>query len=538
MKKMMKFLALALAVSMLAATSALALTANHAYMVQLSTVSASGQQTALSQMAATADASGKLSFQFSDVPDTGSASFLMVEIMDTVGGQQQVVRQTMLPAPAPGQHLQTGVNELSSRQARAARQAMMTGSDQALGAMFPLLMIPTGAIATEDADGFGLMAVDAASAFNNYLAENGVTAAQMTSFREGLLDAMRELAAANMSAAEQTDPVTAAGLCGQAGAQFMTALMQAAADAGIDPTLVSAAFDQAGQAIDNSMTLGTLPRGEIDAMHANFLNDAQQRRLMAQMSGYTAAMSVVGASSDQTQVYTMAMNLLQADMIQARQNFYQQAFSDPDNLPDPTRLEQALSNMQTTMENAFATFDQDTTATEAQIAGLLGNMAGRMNSRGGMMGGGMMSVPTLDHLGFGMLQNGLGGGLRNWSTMMLAAGDLAETAPDLAYTPATEAMAAQLAAENLPATPDWSQLPEGAEKSLLQLQYDLMLVHLIDLQTLAGLATPLTQDDLAALSAQNLANLDLISQGLEGLSDEQVEALLAAFSLPWLCPVD
>ncbi len=89
MKKILA-LGLALFLSAFAANSALALTANHSYTVGLYTVSTTGQQTGVEQMDATTGANGKLSFQFTDVPDTGTAPFLMVQITDTSGGQQQV----------------------------------------------------------------------------------------------------------------------------------------------------------------------------------------------------------------------------------------------------------------------------------------------------------------------------------------------------------------------------------------------------------------------------------------------------------------
>lgn len=535
MKTIAKILSLALSGVLLLASGALALTANHAYTVQLSTVSASGGQTAVEQMEVAADADGKLSFQFSDVPDTGTAPFLMVEIMDSVGGTQQVVRQSLMPAPPAGEQLQMGVNETSSRQTRASLQALHNGADQDLGPMFPLLMIPTGAISADDADSFGQAAAAAATAFHTYLNQNGVTATQMANFRNGLLAAMRDYAAASKNVAEQTDATTAAGLCGQAGAHLMTALLQAGTAAGIDPTLMSAAFDHAEQAIDNSAALNGVPMGAIETMHAGFLVDAQQRRLMAQLRGYAAAMPVVGADSSQSQTFSAAMTTLQTAMVEARRDFFRQTFADAENLPTTTSINQALSNMSAAMQNAFTAFNQDTTASETQVATMLGTMAGHMNGSGGMMGGGMMSGSTLTDLGFGMMQTSLGGTPQNWSTMMLAAGNILATVPDLSYTPVTDQLTAQLAPENLPTVPDWSQLADGADKSLLQLQYDLMLVHLIDLQTITGMTLPLSQDDLATLSAQNLANLDLVGQGLAGLSDTQIDALLAALTPPWLC---
>ena len=165
----------------------------------------------------------------------------------------------------------------------------------------------------------------------------------MTTFQNGMVDAMRNFAADNQTIVNQTNPGTAAGLYGQAGAQFMAAMFQAGDTAGIDPALLAAAFDQAGQAID---------------------------------------------------------------------------------------------------------------------------------------------------------------------------------------------LTSQFDPANVPTAPDWSQIPDGSYKSLLVLQYDLMLVHLIDLQTVAGLTPPLTQADLASISTQDLANRAAIRQGLQGLSATQMDALMAALSPP------
>jgi hypothetical protein len=503
----------------------------------LFTVSAIGQQTEVEQISAATDSNGKLYFQFSNVPDITTTPFLMVEIMDTVGGQQEVVRQTLVPAPTVGQQMGMGVSELSSRQTQIALQAMQAGHNQALDAMFPLLMIPTGAMDAADAPHFGQAASDAATTFHDYLRQNGVTATQMTNFQNGLLNAMREFATANQDALDQTNPGTIAGLYGQAGAWFMEALIQAGATAGINPGLMSAAFDQAGQSIDNSAALDTLPVGEIDAMQATFRVDAQQRRLLAQMRGFASAMPLVVANTDQTLTFTTAMNTLQSAMALARQNFYQQAFADSENLPDSNTIDQALSTMATAMENAFNAFDQATTATNVQINSMLGIMANNMNGHGGMMGGGMMSGAFLGRTGFGMMQTTLDGTSQNWSTMMVGASNLVSTVPGMTYTPVTDDLTAQLTAENRPSAPDWSQLPDGPDKNLLQLQYDLMLVNLIDQQIVAGLALPLTQADLAAISAQDLDNRAAIRQGLQGLSDTRMDALMAALNQPWLCPL-
>ncbi|MEJ2691252.1 MAG: hypothetical protein P8130_15185 [Deltaproteobacteria bacterium] len=283
---MKKILALgpALLLSAFLANSALALTPNHSYIVELSTVSTTGQQTAVDQRDVTTDANGKLSFKFADVPDTGTSPFLMVQIMDPAGGAP--VRQTLIPAPTAGQQLQMGVSETSSRQTQVALQAMQGASgNQALQAMFPIFMIPTGAISSTDAASLGQATNAGVTSFNGYLTQNGATSGQINSFQNGMLAAMRDFAAANKTVVDQTDPGTAAGLYGKASAQFMSAMIQAGEAAGIDPFLMSAAFDQAGQSVDNSTALNNLQAGAIDAMQESFLADAQQRQLMAEMGG-------------------------------------------------------------------------------------------------------------------------------------------------------------------------------------------------------------------------------------------------------------
>ena len=531
-------LGLALVFSVIFATSALAapLTANHSYTVQLSTLSASGQQTAGEQMNATTDANGKLTFQFSDAPDTSTATFLMVQVMDSVNGQNQVVRQTLVPAPMAGQQVQMGINEVSYRQTQAALQAMQSAAgsgNAAFQVMFPLTMIPSGAISSADAGDFGQAAGDAATTFRNYLTQNGVTAGQMAAFQSGLLDAMRSYAATNYSAVDQTDPTTATNLYGQAGAQFMTAMIQAGTDAGIDPALLTAAYDQAGQAIEHSSAMTNLPTQEIAAMQANFMLGAQECQLQSQLRGFASAMPVVDASPTQKQTFTSAMTALQSSMVQTHQQF-QQTFADQSALPDQSTIDQVFSSIQTAMQNAFGTFDRQTTATSTQISDMLGVMANAMGgSGGGMMGGGgMMSGSTLSGMGFGMMQTTLGGSQQNWSTMMVAATNLLTTVPGLTYSPVTADLVSQLSAADVPTAPDWSQVQDGPYKSLLQLQYDLMLVHLIDMQAVADLTPPLSQADLAPISAQDLANRQMIRQNIQGLSDSQMEALMAALSPP------
>ncbi|WP_020676583.1 hypothetical protein [Geopsychrobacter electrodiphilus] len=531
MNKIRTFLSMALLISVMTATSAMALTANHAYTVQLHSVSAAGvpSSTPVAQMNATSDMNGKLSFQFSNVPDSGSTPFLMIRIMDGT----TIVRQSLAPAPTAGQQLQMGVSEISHRQTQAALQAMMGATstgEAALRAMFPLTMIATGDMSDADAANFGQAAQTAATTFANYLGTNGATTTQMTNFQNSLLDAMRTFAAENKTAVNDTAANTAARQFGLANAQLMTAMMQAGETAGIDPTLLADAFDQAGQAMANSTALASLSPGQFAAMQVNFMAGTQQRQMLGQLHGYAAAMPVVDASPVQTQTLTTAMIALQSAMHTARQTF-QMTFADPANLPLQTTLNTALETMQTAIDNALGDFN---TATDGgtQIGTMLDTMASGMNGMGGMMGGTMMTGTTLAGLNLGMMQTTIGGPLQNWSTMMVAATNLLPSVTNMSYTPVTSALTTQLSAlspASMPIAPDLSLLPTSPDKSLLQLQYDLMLVHLIDVQMATNLA-PLDPASMATISAADLANRDSVMLGLGGLTVGQKNALMHAMS--------
>ncbi len=532
MKKMTTLLSLTLVVSVLVATSALALPANYAYTVKLSAVSDSGQKTVVEQLETMTDASGKLSFQFGNVPDTDTAPFLLVEVIDTSGDPFQIMRQSLVPAPSPGQAMQMGVNETSHRQTQAALRAFSDGEvADPFRAMFPLAMISGGAINDADADSLGQVAGDASLAFESYLTQAGVGAEQLATFSTGLMAAMRWLAAHRKVAVDEVDPVVAAAHQGQADGEFMRALIEAGANAGIDPEVIAAAFDQARVAMDNAPGTLALSPGGFAMLDATFTAGGLQRRVQARMQHYEDAMGLLNADPEQLQAFTAARAALHEAMIQARQDF-QQLFSDPDNLPDQMLIDQARADFETAMQEAVAVFRQATTASDPEIDAMLERLAARMG--GAMPGGSMLIGASLEGMGFGRLQTAPGGASQNWSTMMIAASSLAATVPELNYQPVTIELTTELEqlqpTPDLPAVPDWSALPDDANRSLLHLQYDLMLVELIDRQAMENLTMPLTASDQAQVSDHHLANLAAVRQGLQGLTDAQKHALVAAMS--------
>ncbi|MCF6179720.1 MAG: hypothetical protein L3J63_10085 [Geopsychrobacter sp.] len=533
MKKIFIRLSLALAACLLISNSAMALVANHTYTVKLSTLSTDNLQTMVEEVSATTDINGKLSFQFSNVPDTSMTPFLMVEVIDMASGQAQVVRQGLVPAPASGQSMQMGVSEISHRQTQATLRAFNdAGRAEPLRAMFPLTMMTSGALSDTDVGNLGIMADDASSALAAYLTQKGVSATQMEAFGNGLMEAMRARTAECKLAVDEIDAQSAASRRGRAAGEFMQTMIDAAADAGIDPELMSSAFDQAQNAVENTPADLALSVAGSAMLDDSFMTGRQQRRAQAQLRHYAEAMGMFNTDPAQVQTFTTARTNLQEAMLVARQD-YQQIFVDPTNLPGQLTIDQAQTSYQTAMQSAMDNFLLATTATDLQIGNMLGQMATRMMT-GGMMGGGMMNGSDLSTLGFGQMMLRAGDAPQNWTTMMVAASDLIANTPIMDYQPITADLLLELGqlqnTLNLPTEPDWSLLPNDANRSLLQLQLDLMLAEMIDRQMLANFTLPLSAQDQARLSAHHLANQALIAQGLQGLTSAQADALMNAMS--------
>lgn len=529
MKKIMTSISVAWAISLLVASSALALLPNHDYNVIMSTLSEPNQLTMMEEIAATSDTNGKLSFHFSNIPDSSTAPFLMVEIFDMVNGQPVVVRQNLIPAPEVGQALRMGMNETNHRQTQASMRAFSdAGRVDPLLVMFPVTMMPGSALSADDVSNLGMMANTAGNAFKTYMTQSGVSTTQMAAFTSGLIDAMHDLAANSMLAVDELDPTTATNLQGHANGLFMQAMIDAAAVGGIDSEIMTSAFDRARVAMDNSQGAMLLSASGLAMFDSSYMTSRQQMTMQSQLQQYTTAMSMFNLDADQLQVFIDAKTTLNAALLQAREA-YHQLFYDPANPPDQTMIDQAQTDFTAAMQTAMDTFMLTTQASGLQIDTMLGLMASNMTD--GMMGGGMMSGNDLGSMGFGQFQARIGSAQQNWSIMMVAGSHMATIAPTMDYVPVTDALLLELsqlqATPNLPVIPDWSILPDDATRSLLHLQFDLMLTSMIESQQQDNLSGMMNSLDLAQINTQHMTNRQTIRQGLQGLTGSQSNALMA-----------
>ena len=524
--KIFRFICLAIGVFF--ATSAMALTPNTTFMIKLSTVSPTGDLTQTATTSATSDAGGKVSFSFSNIPTNSAARFLMVQIMESSGA---VVRQAMVAASAPGSNISMGVSEVTDRQAKAMLKTITdAGSDSPTPVMLLMTMVRSGAISDADAQSFSPLARSAASAFETFMTVNGVTAAPMATLKTNMLSAMGDVAAKYKESVDAATPALEAGKRGEAKAVFMGALVTAAADAGIPVNLMPIAFDEAAKAAESAAATSPINADVIMAMKASFRVETQQRQLRAQMRSYSDAMSAMGASAPHKQQFATASATMGNAMMNAQVNF-EQMFADPSAFPDTATISSTESTMLTAMQTLFDNFvSTDAAASSNDITGMLSAMATQMIGMGGMMSG--MSSITLANMGIGQMVTTPGGALQNWTVMMASVNDFVTPALQMTYTPSAT-LSDQLTSLGVtpPTPPDFAQFAEPY-KSVFELQYDLMLVRLINAQKLIQFGTTSTQAQLAQLKEDDLAMKAAIKQNIVGLTDAQKDAVIVLLAEP------
>ncbi|MDO8721258.1 MAG: hypothetical protein Q7J31_03410, partial [Syntrophales bacterium] len=210
---------------------------------------------------------------------------------------------------------------------------------------------------------------------------------------------------------------------------------------------------------------------------------------------------------------------------------FEQMFANPSAFPDAATISSTESTMLAAMQTLFNNFvSTDAAASSNDITGMLSAMATQMNGMGGMMSG--MTSTTLANMGIGQMVTMPGGALQNWTVMMVSANDFVTPGLQLTYTPSTT-LSGQLTALGVtpPTPPTFSQFADPY-KSMLELQYDLLLLKLINVEKLVQLGTAPMQAQLAQLKEDDLAMKAAIMQNIVGLTDAQKDALIVSMTVP------
>ena len=117
---------------------------------------------------------------------------------------------------------------------------------------------------------------------------------------------------------------------------------------------------------------------------------------------------------------------------------------------------------------------------------------------------------------------------------MVASGDFVTPTFSMTYIPSTT-LATQLtsAGGTVPTPPTFASFADPY-KSMLELQYDLMLNKLIALQQEASLGSSPTPAQVAQIAATEQQTRTTIMQNLTGVTDAQKSALMTTLSQPQL----
>ena len=571
--KVTQYLILALLLSMVSATSALALPVNEVLTVQLATVSAAGRVAPFRSISVTSDASGKVAFSFANVPTSDIAQFLMVRVIDGTA----VLRQSIVAAPAPNGAINVGVSEVTTSQATAMLKAFVdSGSGNATLAAMVMTMVRSGAISDPDLRNSSPLARAAATAFESFLASHGA-GGQLAAFRANLLPAMRDFAAkykesvdtvALANDASTTNPIqdlltkTAsnqreATKRGDAIALFLGALVNAGADAGISPALMHLAVTEAGKAAETAVSPVT--SDVVTAMLAAFRTGAEQCQLRGEMRSYAGALPFLNMSSAAAQVtfnnmttiagqrifnnmttavkqqqfnaavrqFNAAAATLGDAMVTAQEN-YELLFADPLIFPTLPEIDFARGNLSLTLQSLTTNFIADTTASPGDI------IAMQMNLASGMGGSVMSNMSTLRRQGIGSMFTSSGASSQNWTMMMVAGANFVTPPIQMTYSSAITNLASKFPFQPPPNFSSFS----NPYKSLLRLQYDLMLLKFNNQLALSLAAQPLTQTALAQIKEDDLTLRNTMRQNISisgiGTGAGLADALMIAMAQPEL----
>jgi hypothetical protein len=287
------------------------LAANSTYSITVSKLNTSGVLEELETVTGATDAEGVLSFTLTHVPTKDEANFVFVTIKD---GSGTVVRQGMAPAPPPGDNNATGLNYLSTTQADVlVRAAGIIGSDDPIVAAYLFIILRSPLMTAADVDNVAYLGRDALTdpnvGFESYLLSNGVTAEKLADLKSCLIynpdnnaKTLRNYTRNFFNAVAASDSAEASAEMQKAGGFMAEIFLDAGTCSGVEPGLISAAHDAAGDGVDSE--------GRYSALTAGFRNSIDTA-----MSTFNRRIALVRISAD----YTNALNALSATGAQVTQ---------------------------------------------------------------------------------------------------------------------------------------------------------------------------------------------------------------------------
>ncbi|MBI4681688.1 MAG: hypothetical protein HY757_01070 [Nitrospirae bacterium] len=362
------------------ASDAGALTTGETYSITAQKVNSNGSLAAVSaSSSAVADSNGKISFSLTNVPDNGSCNFLVITVRDST---DTVVRRSIAPCPNSGESLPMGVSGLTNSQTDALLAALTSaGTDDPILAVFGFALVRSTAVTSPELSFMANLCnqgINNSGGFISYLTSNGVSSAQIASYRSYIIDRLANTASGySKMIKDSVDASTAAAKLnarGEAASKLLLVLVQAATDAGFSQDRILEAFNAMGSIIMPLMQQG-ITNGDITPATAQMINSSiggsiQKLKADKNIEKYSRALIALGASGADVTNYQTAANTLLNSMITAFKTF-EQVFNGSET---NTTISNAETVLNTAMQTAFNQFMTDTAASNSRITTMISNM--------------------------------------------------------------------------------------------------------------------------------------------------------------------
>lgn len=372
-------------------SSSAALTPNAEYTITVQKMNSNGTVSDYATTTATADGNGKLSFSLSSMPTNAEANFIVFIIRDANGN---LVRKGFVPAPPVGRTNMVGINDLSTVQTNAVLAAgEAAGTDDPIAMAFLLVLLRSPEATENDAIVLAALGKDAiigSGGFEGFLVDNGVTLAQLNTFKSKLIyngtsgkKTIADLTASFKTAVDSGSTTTATEEMQKAGGFMADVFMDAAEAASIDFTLILAAHDAAGEVAGNATNqarmnqLSSSVKQSIEQSMSSFFRRIASVKVKSE---YTNALSTLNASGSQVDNYLSAVQTMMA----ANANIdatYGEYFQNPDSYVSShgTTHEAVRAVIDQAFQNSFGAFQTNITSSDAEITAMKANVASAFN---------------------------------------------------------------------------------------------------------------------------------------------------------------
>lgn len=366
MRKIFYFIVISFLGLVLSVSDGYALTAGTTYTVEVDAIGSNGVVVDLAGLSTTAvaDANGKISFAITGVPDRTSYNFLVITIKNPDG---TIARRSIAPTPTAGGTTTLGLSPVTEDQADAFLSAMQAaGSDNPILVAFGMVVLRTAALTATELGYVGIGGRAATTGFENGLTNLGVTAAQLLTFKSGIVDRLGQFTALYKDAVDAATDAAAAQNRGKAAGLLLQIFVNSATDAGFPEDYVELALMAAGDAVDSDATWNDLPLSFRNAVDAEMSSAMMKIRAEKALKKYTEALTLLGASASQVSRFTTAANNLFTAMENAFRTF-EELFGNESTMPSPVEITAAQTAIDTAMQTAFNTFITDAASTGDEI---------------------------------------------------------------------------------------------------------------------------------------------------------------------------